>query len=76
MEKPHLVILKKVGDTPVIGGCSSCSEVVFDTGPEVGVARVHQGALERLFREHFGKAHVGERARKAAAGTGIQATKD
>ncbi len=57
MKRPHLVILEKIGDCPVKGGCSSCDGVIFQTGTGIGVAAEHHAKLDSLFREHFRKIH-------------------
>jgi hypothetical protein len=67
MNKPHLVILKEIVGTPVQGGCSSCRDVLFDTGSGVGFAPEHKQKLEKLFREHFRKVHEREDASQSSA---------
>jgi len=67
MKNPHLVIIGETGGILTKGGCSSCKNVLFTTGGEVGTARKHRSNLQKLFRDHFRKVHMHEDARQAAA---------
>jgi len=65
-EEPHLVILVEVGRIPIKGGCSSCKDVFFTTGDDIGPAQQQHSKLESLFREHFRKVHMHEDASQKA----------
>ena len=76
MKKPHLLILGDVGGIPTEGGCSSCKDVLFSTGAELGEAQEHHNKLEGLFREHFRKVHMYEDASQTAAPIVREATEE
>jgi hypothetical protein len=57
MKKPHLVIIGGTGGILTKSGCSSCKNVLFTTGAEVGTARKARSNLQKLFRDHFRKIH-------------------
>lgn len=63
VKNPHLVILVEVGRVPIKGGCSSCKDVVFTAGDDIGTAEEQHIKLESLFREHFHNVHMHENAR-------------
>ncbi len=65
-KKPHLVILVEVERIPIQGGCSSCKDVVFETGIDISTAQEHHDKLESLFQEHFRKVHMRENATHTA----------
>jgi len=58
MNKPQLLITQKIGKVPVRAICSACPDVIFDTGAKLGKSEDHQRKLEKLFSEHFKKAHA------------------
>lgn len=68
MKKPHLVIIREAGSIVIKGGCSSCKDVLFTSGAEVGTARKRRSNLEKLFRDHFRTVHIREDGNQAAAG--------
>jgi hypothetical protein len=59
MDEPRLVILGKIDGIPVHGVCSVCHDVAFYTGAPIGLVEEHEQRLERLFRWHLTKAHIG-----------------
>jgi hypothetical protein len=67
MKEPELLITREVGGIPILGGCSSCEDVIFESGDPIGIAMEHQQKLEKLFREHFRMVHMLEDASQAAA---------
>ena len=60
MEKPHLVIFVKQRGIPIRGGCSSCKDVVFRIGLDIGSGDEHYSKLESLFLDHFRTVHMRE----------------
>jgi hypothetical protein len=59
MKIPHLVIIQKIDDIPIMGKCSSCSELFEDRSRSSSKAD-HELTLNKLFAEHLKKAHAGE----------------
>ena len=55
----HLVIIQRIDDIPIMGKCSSCSELFEDRSRSSSKAD-HELTLNKLFAEHLKKAHTGE----------------
>jgi hypothetical protein len=78
MNKPSLRITKWMGNIPVEGGCTSCSDVNLKVAATTHrpVAEEYRTALATAFELHFKLVHMREDASQAAARIVREATED